>query len=151
MDTVLVKTKVAAGASLPGGVTYAMIEKKSAKPGVVIEKKLDNNTYWWMVFLIFIQVLYVTMVYGPMAAFLVELFPTKIRYTSMSLPYHIGNGVFGGLVPFLGTLIVEFTKTDANPNGDPLAGLWYPVGVAILCLIIGTIYLRNKIDTNVMD
>jgi len=91
------------------------------------------------------------MVYGPMAAFLVELFPTKIRYTSMSLPYHIGNGVFGGLVPFLGTLIVEFTKTTANPTGDPLAGLWYPVGVAILCLIIGTIYLRNKIDTNVMD
>jgi len=151
MDTVLVKTKVAAGALLPEGVTYAIIETKSAKPGVVIEKTLDNNTYWWIVFLIFIQVVYVTMVYGPMAAFLVELFPTKIRYTSMSLPYHIGNGVFGGLVPFLGTLIVEFTKTTANPTGDPLAGLWYPVGVAILCLIIGTIYLRNKIDTNVMD
>ena len=151
MDTVLVKTKVAAGALLPEGVTYAIIETKSAKPGVVIEKTLDNNTYWWIVFLIFIQVVYVTMVYGPMAAFLVELFPTKIRYTSMSLPYHIGNGVFGGLVPFLGTLIVEFTKTTANPSGDPLAGLWYPVGVAILCLIIGTIYLRNKIDTNVMD
>jgi MFS family permease len=151
MDTVLVKTKVAAGASLAEGVTYAMVAKKSDKRGVVIEKTLDNNTYWWMVFLIFLQVVYVTMVYGPMAAFLVELFPTKIRYTSMSLPYHIGNGVFGGLVPFLGTLIVEFTKTDANPNGDPLAGLWYPIGVAILCLIIGTIYLRNKIDENVMD
>ena len=59
------------------------------------------------------------MVYGPIAAFLVEMFPTKIRYTSMSLPYHIGNGVFGGLVPFLGTLIVEFTKSDAHPAGDP--------------------------------
>jgi MFS family permease len=104
-----------------------------------------------MVFLVFIQIIFVTMVYGPMAAFLVELFPTKIRYTSMSLPYHIGNGVFGGLVPFLGTLIVEFTKTDANPAGDPLAGLWYPIGVAALCLIIGVIYLRNKIDTDVMD
>ena len=104
-----------------------------------------------MVFLVFIQIIFVTMVYGPMAAFLVELFPTKIRYTSMSLPYHIGNGVFGGLVPFLGTLIVEFTKTPENPGGDPLAGLWYPIGVAILSLIIGAIYLNNKIDTDVMD
>ena len=91
------------------------------------------------------------MVYGPMAAFLVELFPTKIRYTSMSLPYHIGNGVFGGLVPFLGTLIVEFTKTPENPAGNPLAGLWYPIGVALLSLIIGSIYLSNKIDSDVMD
>jgi MFS family permease len=151
LDTVLVTAKVAAGKTLPEGVTYATVEKKSAKRGVVIEKTLDNNTYWWMVFLIFIQVVYVTMVYGPMAAFLVEMFPTKIRYTSMSLPYHIGNGVFGGLVPFLGTLIVEFTKTKDNPGGDPLAGLWYPIGVAILCIIIGTIYLSNKIDEDVMD
>jgi MHS family proline/betaine transporter-like MFS transporter len=104
-----------------------------------------------MVFLVFILIVFVTMVYGPMAAFLVELFPTKIRYTSMSLPYHIGNGVFGGLVPFLGTLIVEFTKTDKLPAGDPLAGLWYPIGVAALCLIIGAIYLRNHIDEDVMD
>jgi MHS family proline/betaine transporter-like MFS transporter len=91
------------------------------------------------------------MVYGPMAAFLVELFPTKIRYTSMSLPYHIGNGVFGGLVPFLGTLIVEFTKNKANPAGDPLAGLWYPIGIAALCFVIGVIYLSNHIDEDVMD
>ena len=86
-----------------------------------------------------------------MAAFLVELFPTKIRYSSMSLPYHIGNGVFGGLVPFLGTLIVEFTKTKVMPLGDPLAGLWYPIGIAALCFVIGAIYLPNKIDNNIMD
>ena len=151
MDTVLVKAKAAAGVVLPEGVSYVTVEKKSAKRGVVIEKSLDSNTYWWMIFLIFIQVIYVTMVYGPMAAFLVELFPTKIRYTSMSLPYHIGNGVFGGLVPFLGTLIVEFTKTKDNPGGDPLAGLWYPIGIAILCVIIGAIYLSNHIDDDVMD
>jgi MFS family permease len=151
MDTIIVKAKVSEGVTLPEGVTYASVEKKSVKPGVVVEKSLDSNTYWWMIFLIFIQVVYVTMVYGPMAAFLVEMFPTKIRYTSMSLPYHIGNGVFGGLVPFLGTLIVEFTKTKENPAGDPLAGLWYPIGVAILCLIIGAIYLRNTIDKDVMD
>jgi MHS family proline/betaine transporter-like MFS transporter len=84
------------------------------------------------------------MVYGPIAAFLVELFPTKIRYTSMSLPYHIGNGVFGGLVPFIGILIVEFSKTTSNPIGNPLAGLWYPIGVAAVCFIIGVVYLSNK-------
>ena len=116
-----------------------------------IDKILNRDLLIKYVFLVWCMVIFVTMVYGPMAAFLVEMFPTKIRYTSMSLPYHIGNGVFGGLVPFLGTLIVEFTKNKENPAGDPLAGLWYPIGVAALCLFIGTIYLRNKIDKDVMD
>jgi hypothetical protein len=151
LDTVVVKAKAGAGVSLAEGVTYVNVEKKSAKAGVTIEKSLDSGTFWKMVFLVFILIVFVTMVYGPMAAFLVELFPTKIRYTSMSLPYHIGNGVFGGLVPFLGTLIVEFTKTKDLPGGDPLAGLWYPIGIAALCLIIGTIYLTNHIDEDVMD
>ncbi|MBL7733304.1 MAG: MFS transporter, partial [Chitinophagaceae bacterium] len=78
-------------------------------------------------------------------AFLVELFPTRIRYTSMSLPYHIGNGVFGGLVPFIGLLL-----TTTYPV-DPLVGLWYPIAVAAFCLLIGVIYLRNKIDKNIRD
>jgi MFS family permease len=151
LDTVITKSKAATGVVLPEGISYVQVEKKSIKPGLVTEKSLDSSTYWKFVLLVFIQILFVTMVYGPMAAFLVELFPTKIRYTSMSLPYHIGNGVFGGLVPFLGTLIVEFTKTADKPAGDPLAGLWYPIGIAALCLIIGTIYLSNKIDRNVMD
>jgi MFS family permease len=124
---------------------------KPAKPEIKTEKNVPNSTYWIFVLLVFVQILYVTMVYGPIAAFLVELFPTKIRYSSMSLPYHIGNGVFGGLVPFLGTLIVSFTMTEANPTGDPLAGLWYPIGIATLCLIIGVIFLNNKRDENVMD
>jgi len=107
--------------------------------------KLGPSEYWHFIALVFILILYVTMVYGPIAAFLVELFPTKIRYTSMSLPYHIGNGVFGGLVPFIGLLLsTTFTK-------DPLVGLWYPIGVATLCFIIGTIYLSNKIDKDVTD
>ena len=128
-----------------------MIQYKSPKPHITVEKTLGNAAFWDMIWLVFIQIVYVTMVYGPIAAFLVEMFPTKIRYTSMSLPYHIGNGVFGGLVPFLGTLIVEFTKSEAHPNGDVLAGLWYPIGVAVVCLVIGTIYLNNKIDKDVMD
>ncbi|MBL7774048.1 MAG: MHS family MFS transporter [Chitinophagaceae bacterium] len=109
------------------------------------DKHIPSNTYWRFVFLVFLQILYVTMVYGPIAAFLVELFPTKIRYTSMSLPYHIGNGVFGGLVPFIGLLL-----TTSFPS-DPLVGLWYPIGVAALCLVIGVLYLRNKIDEDVTD
>ena len=100
--------------------------------------KLATNTFWKFVGLIFFQILLVTMVYGPIAAFLVELFPTKIRYTSMSLPYHVGNGVFGGLVPFIATLIASFS------GSTPLSGLWYPIGIATLSFIIGAFYLSNK-------
>jgi MHS family proline/betaine transporter-like MFS transporter len=108
------------------------------------ETTLSGGNYWWMVALIAIQVIFVTMVYGPIAAFLVELFPTKIRYTSMSLPYHIGNGIFGGLTPFIATMIYEFSKTENNPSGDPIAGLWYPIIVAAVCFVIGMIFLKNK-------
>ncbi len=132
-------------------INPTLIKYKSPKPNIVIEKTMGKAATWDLIWLIFIQIVYVTMVYGPIAAFLVEMFPTKIRYTSMSLPYHIGNGVFGGLVPFLGTLIVEFTKSPEHPAGDVLAGLWYPIGVAAVSFIIGLVYLTNKIDKNVMD
>lgn len=111
----------------------------------IINKKLGMSLYVKFIGLVFLLILYVTMVYGPIAAFLVEMFPTKIRYTSMSLPYHIGNGVFGGLVPFIGLLLTTTYKAD------PLVGLWYPIGVAAFCLVVGTIYLRNKIDKNIND
>ena len=151
-DTLTAKVKTTAGAVLDSTKTATIIiASKSIKPNVVVEKTMDTSTFWNLVWLVFVQILYVTMVYGPIAAFLVEMFPTKIRYTSMSLPYHIGNGVFGGLVPFLGTLIVEFTKTADKPAGDPLAGLWYPIGVAAISLFIGVIYLTNKADKDVMD
>ncbi|MBC7949920.1 MAG: MFS transporter [Chitinophagaceae bacterium] len=114
-------------------------------PSVYKDKHLSGGVYWKFIGLVFLLIFYVTMVYGPIAAFLVEMFPTKIRYTSMSLPYHIGNGVFGGLVPFIGLLL-----TTTYP-ADPLVGLWYPIGVATLCLIIGVIYLNNKIDKEVND
>ena len=106
---------------------------------------LNNSAKWKMILLIAVMVLFVTMVYGPIAAFLVELFPTRIRYTSMSLPYHIGNGVFGGLVPFIATLITTIKGTDH------LSGLWYPIGIASLSFVIGLLYLTNKIDRDVTD
>ena len=96
-------------------------------------------SFWMLVLLVFIQVVYVTMVYGPIAAFLVELFPTRIRYTSMSLPYHIGNGWFGGMLPLTTAAVVAAT-------GNIYAGLWYPVGVAALTVLIGAIFIRETKD-----
>lgn len=124
---------------------YADASKVTLKPDIKTSKILGDGGYWTMVFLVFVMILYVTMVYGPIAAFLVELFPTKIRYTSMSLPYHIGNGVFGGLTPFIATLLTTIY------TGDKLVGLMYPLIVAGLCIVIGALYVNNKIDTQSDD
>jgi MFS family permease len=122
---------------------YAEPGRVTLKPDIKTSKLLNDENYRMMVIIIFIMVLYVTMVYGPIAAFLVELFPTKIRYTSMSLPYHIGNGVFGGLTPFIATLLTTIY------TGDKLVGLYYPIIIAAVCLMIGVLYVSNKIDPNV--
>ncbi|MBX2893985.1 MAG: MHS family MFS transporter [Cyclobacteriaceae bacterium] len=114
------------------------------------ETVLSNRDFWLMVGLVFIQVILVTMVYGPIAAFLVELFPTRIRYTSMSLPYHIGNGIFGGLTPFIATWLFENSK-DSSGVGDPVSGLWYPIAVAAICCVIGMIFLSNKKPADVTE
>ncbi|HUP92694.1 MAG TPA: MFS transporter [Solimonas sp.] len=92
--------------------------------------------------LLVLLLVYVTMVYGPIAAFLVEMFPTNIRYTSMSLPYHIGNGWFGGMLPLLATAMVA-------ASGNIYFGLWYPVGVALMTLVIGTLFLRETKDRDI--
>ncbi|MBX3254939.1 MAG: MFS transporter [Chitinophagaceae bacterium] len=114
-------------------------------PVTYIDRKLSPAGYWKFVGLVFIQVIFVTMVYGPIAAFLVELFPTRIRYTSMSLPYHIGNGVFGGLTPFIALLLTTI-NTD-----DKLVGLMYPIIISAVCFVIGVLYVSNKIDPDVSD
>jgi MFS family permease len=94
------------------------------------------------VLLLVILMLYVTMVYGPIAAFLVELFPTRIRYTSMSLPYHIGNGWFGGFLPFVAAALVV-------KSGDIYYGLWYPIVVAAMCGVIGILFMRETKDADI--
>jgi len=121
------------------------------KPNKEIRKSilLNQHDFWLLIFLVFIQIVFVTMVYGPIAAFLVEMFPAKIRYTSMSLPYHIGNGIFGGLLPLVATYLV----TTAKVNNDPewyLNGLWYPIFVGAVCFVIGMIYL-NKNDNRIEE
>ncbi|MEC5156257.1 MFS transporter [Chryseobacterium sp. MP_3.2] len=120
-----------------------MIEGKPQ--GALIKEAITVNpdTRWLLIALVFIQVVFVTMVYGPIAAFLVEMFPLKIRYTSMSLPYHIGNGVFGGLLPAVATYLVVSGK-DAGHSEWYLEGLWYPIVVAGVCLVIGTLYLKTR-------
>jgi MFS family permease len=92
-----------------------------------------------LILLVFIQVVFVTMVYGPIAAFLVELFPARIRYTSMSLPYHIGNGWFGGMLPLTAAALVA-------AKGNIYAGLWYPVVVSAITFVIGMLFIRETRD-----
>ena len=95
-----------------------------------------------VVLLLFILVLYVTMVYGPIAAMLVEMFPTRIRYTSMSLPYHIGNGWFGGLLPTTAFALVAF-------KGDIYYGLWYPIIIALVTVVVGTLFVGETRDNDI--
>jgi MFS family permease len=113
--------------------------------GAIVPKAADSSQVNWpmTVLVLTIMVIYVTMVYGPIAAFLVEMFPTKIRYTSMSLPYHIGNGWFGGMLPLLATAFVA-------AYGDIYFGLWYPVVVAVMTVIVGALFLHESKDVDIM-
>lgn len=113
--------------------------KTSGYPGPANK---DQINYGMTLLILFVMLIYVTMVYGPIAAFLVELFPTRIRYTSMSLPYHIGNGWFGGMLPLLATAMVA-------ASGDIYYGLWYPIIVALMTVVIGTLFLRETKDRTI--
>jgi MFS family permease len=113
--------------------------KAGGYPGNADKSKIN---YAMTLLILVIMVIYVTMVYGPIAAFLVELFPTRIRYTSMSLPYHIGNGWFGGMLPLTATAMVAAT-------GDIYYGLWYPIVVAVMSLVIGTLFLTETKDRDI--
>ncbi|MBI3369237.1 MAG: MHS family MFS transporter [Burkholderiales bacterium] len=101
-----------------------------------------SGQWWSIVGILTILVIYVTMVYGPIAAMLVELFPTRIRYTSMSLPYHIGNGWFGGLLP-------SITFAMVASNGNMYYGLWYPITIAAVCFVIGLLFVRETKDVDI--
>src|SRR5688500_4871258 len=98
---------------------------------------ISNPIACKLLLLVFIQVIWVTMVYGPIAAFLIEAFPAKIRYTSFSLPYHIGNGWFGGTLPLIAGLLVAKT-------GNPLAGLYWVIAIALMTFLVGTFGLSES-------
>jgi hypothetical protein len=101
-----------------------------------------SGQWWSIVAILTVLVIYVTMVYGPIAAMLVELFPTRIRYTSMSLPYHIGNGWFGGLLP-------SITFAMVASNGNMYYGLWYPIIIAAICFVVGMLFVRETKDRDI--
>lgn len=168
MDSVYTTTK-----AFTDGTTWKEVKTKTldetgavkivdGKPKVdtKVTEVINDSDKWTLIFLVFIQIIFVTMVYGPIAAFLVEMFPAKIRYTSMSLPYHIGNGIFGGMLPAIATSLVTSAKkaneVAAAAGGTAiydkpyLQGLWYPIAIASICLIIGVIYLNGK-DTRIDD
>jgi len=98
----------------------------------------------WLVLLVFAQLFVFTMIYAPLAAYLVEAFPARIRYTSLSLPYHIGNGIFGGLLPVIGLSVCAAT-------GNIFAGLYYPLAVCAVTLVVGSIFLKETHATRIWD
>jgi MFS family permease len=108
-----------------------------------ISIKINDKDQWTLIGYVFCLISFVTMAYGPIAAFLVEMFPTKIRYTSMSLPYHIGNGVFGGLMPAIATFLVSNAQTAGVVQKPYLEGLNYPIALISVCIVIGVIYIKS--------
>ena len=132
------RLKIMMAGNLIAAITYIPIYK--AMMASSPDPKNPNMVV--LTLLTFIQVIYVTMVYGPIAAFLIEAFPAKIRYTSFSLPYHLGNGWFGGTVPLIGTYLVAETH-------NKLSGVWWPIGVALMTFLVGTFALSESHRTEI--
>jgi len=120
----------------------AALKKALTDLGYPKEADKSKVNYPMTLLILFVFLIYVTMVYGPIAAFLVELFPTNIRYTSMSLPYHIGNGWFGGMLPLIATAMVAL-------HGNIYYGLWYPIIVALVTVVIGALFLKETKDRDI--
>ena len=127
-----------------GAISLSAMTTDPATNAMVPAKEAANPNVPLLVFLVFIQVMYVCMIYGPIAAYLVEAFPAKVRYTSVSLPYHIGNGIFGGLLPLIGLWTCAAT-------GNILAGLYYPMIVAAATMVLGTMLLKETHGHRIWD
>ena len=138
-----VETVKSAKNKVTGAISLTPLTR-DAHNALVPAKEAANPNLPMLVLLVFVQVIYVCMVYGPIAAYLVEAFPAKIRYTSLSLPYHIGNGVFGGLVPLIGL-------SSCAATGNIYAGLYYPMIVASMTFIVGTLFLKETHGHKIWD
>ncbi len=132
-DPITGATKLTPQTTAPDGT---LVNAEKVLPFTSLGELLSHSAAWKLIFLVFIQVFWVTMVYGPIAAYLVEAFPAKIRYTALSLPYHIGNGVFGGLLPLIGVSLIAQT-------GNIYAGLYYPMAIAGITFVVGAILLKE--------
>jgi MFS family permease len=138
-NTTTITKEFTDGSSYKNVITEISPEKTESK----ISIKINETDQWTLVGYVFLLISFVTMAYGPIAAFLVEMFPTKIRYTSMSLPYHIGNGVFGGLMPAIATFLVSNAQTAGVVQKPYLEGLNYPIALISICVVIGVIYIKS--------
>jgi MFS family permease len=140
-----------------GALTYVpiyMAMKHFSNPNGLPAADPNEINLVMMIILIAIQMVYVTMVYGPIAAFLVELFPTQIRYTSMSIPYHLGNGWFGGFLPLIATAVTSsLWAKETFGSGAIYTGLIYPIAVCVITLIVGGRFIHetkdHRIDTDI--
>ena len=137
--TTTVSKEFTDGSSYKNVITEVSTEKTESK----ITIKINKTDQWALIGYVFCLISFVTMAYGPIAAFLVEMFPTKIRYTSMSLPYHIGNGVFGGLMPAIATFLVSNANAARTLEKPYLEGLNYPIALISVCVVIGIIYIKS--------
>ena len=140
-DVVALKSTVN---KVTGAISLSAMTTDPATSALVPAKEALNPNVALLVFLVFVQVIYVCMIYGPIAAYLVEAFPAKVRYTSLSLPYHIGNGVFGGLLPLIGLWTCAAT-------GNILAGLYYPMIVAGATVVLGSLLLKETHGHRIWD
>ncbi|MET0341921.1 MAG: MFS transporter [Polyangiales bacterium] len=144
---------------LLGALTYVPIYmglKAFSNPDLLPVADPAQLQFWPMVGLLTLQMIYVCMVYGPIAAFLVELFPTRIRYTSMSLPYHLGNGWFGGFLPLIATAVTSSAWAKETFGANAIyTGLIYPIGICVLTLVVGGLMIREtrerRIDSDALD
>jgi MFS family permease len=128
--------------------TQLLVRGIAGKPETITSIKLNSGDEWKLIRLIFLLAAIFTMSYGPLAAYVVEMFPLKIRYTSMSLPYHLGYGVFGGMSVVIGTYLIEKAKA-ARMSDYYLEGLSYPITLMCISLVIGLLYLRENKGTGV--
>jgi MFS family permease len=129
---------------ITGAIKLTPMTPEAGTGKLVAAKEAVNANQPMLVLLVWVQVIFVCMIYGPIAAYLVEAFPAKVRYTSVSLPYHIGNGVFGGLLPLIGLGLCAST-------GNIYAGLYYPIGVAALTFVLGMFLLKETHGTLIWD
>lgn len=144
------RKKIMLAGCLLGAVTYVPMFiglKHFSNPDGLAQANPAQIQYVPMVILLSVQMVYVCMVYGPIAAFLVELFPTKIRYTSMSLPYHLGNGWFGGFLPLVATAVTASSWAKNTFGGGAIyTGLIYPITVAMVTVVVGGVMIRETRD-----
>jgi len=146
----LVASGICAQAWTPPGAQIAFGNRENLPTALGLAGRADRaakNQMEAMVMLLALQMVYVCLVYGPIAAFLVELFPTRIRYTSMSLPYHLGNGWFGGFLPLIATAVT--TSAWAQRAFGPYAiygGLLYPIAIAAITLVVGGLWIHETKD-----